>query len=214
MVITVLGATGRTGTPLVEQALQRGHRVRALVRSPDKAERVLPRAGDALSFSEGDLLAPETVARALSGSSAVIDVTGHAKGAVADLRFRAAGVLLPLLRECGVERLVALTGAGVRHHVDRPGLLDRVARGAMLLMSSDELHDNEAYVATVASSELSWTVVRAPRLVDAPPRGTYRTAAGLGGGTGVTLGRADLARFLLDEVEQGTWLRQMPVVSW
>ena len=57
-------------------------------------------------------------------------------------------------------------------------------------------------------------MVRAPRLVAGGPRGTVRTAANVGGGTGTSLGRDDLARFLLDEVEAGAWLGRTPVVSW
>jgi putative NADH-flavin reductase len=36
MRLAVFGATGRTGVPLVEQALDRGHHVTAFVRDPGK----------------------------------------------------------------------------------------------------------------------------------------------------------------------------------
>lgn len=56
--------------------------------------------------------------------------------------------------------------------------------------------------------------VRVPRLTEGELRGRTRVAAHIGGDTGTTLGRADLAAFLLDELDRPTWSRQAPVVSW
>lgn len=84
----------------------------------------------------------------------------------------------------------------------------------MSLLQREILEDGQAAVAAITASPLRWTVVRAPRLADAAPRGEIRTASHVGGDTGTTLGRGDLARFLLDEVEQDTWVAQAPIVSW
>jgi putative NADH-flavin reductase len=214
MRIAVLGATGRTGVPLVEQALGRGHQVRVLVRDPAKARRLLPDGSEQLAAVEGDATDPDALAQALAGAAAVIDVTGPVKGGPKDLRSQVVQSLLPAMRAASVPRLVLLTGAGVRVDGDAPKIADRIIRGAMGLLQGEILADGQAAVAAVMGSGLDWTVVRAPRLTSAEPRGTVRVAAHVGGDTGTTLGRADLATFLLDEVEQGTWSGQAPAISW
>jgi putative NADH-flavin reductase len=212
--VAVLGGTGRTGVPLVETALERGHRVRVLARDRAKAERLLPTAHEDLTVVGGDALDAGALDEAFAGVEAVIDVTGPVKGGPKDLRSQVTGQLLPAMRQRGVRRLIFLTGAGVRVEGDRPKVADRAIRRAMRLMQPEMLEDGQAAVAAVTASDLDWTVVRVPRLTDGERRGRIRTAANVGGDTGTTLGRGDLALFLLDELEGRAWSGQSPVVSW
>lgn len=212
--ITVLGATGRTGVPVVERALERGHRVRVLARDRAKAERLLPTGHPDLVICEGDALDAGALEDVLAGAEAVIDVSGPVKDGPKDLRGRVVGRLLPAMGHQGVRRLIFLTGAGVRVEGDRPKVADRAIRGAMRVLQPEILQDGQTAVAAVTGSDLDWTVVRVPRLADGEPRGQIRTSAHIGGDTGTTLGRHDLAVFLLDELERRTWAGQAPVVSW
>lgn len=214
MKLTVLGSTGRTGVPLVDGALERGHRVTCLVRDPKKAQDLLPAARAHLLLEQGDATDPEAIERVVAGAEAVIDVTGPVKGGPKDLRGQVARHVLDSMQRHGVKRLIFLTGAGVRVEGDEPKLADRTIRGVMSLLQGEILEDGQTAVAAVTSSPVDWTVVRVPRLTEAEPRGEIRTASHVGGGTGTTLGRGDLATFLLDELETGTWSGQAPVVSW
>jgi putative NADH-flavin reductase len=213
MLLAILGATGRTGTPLVRDAIAAGHEVRALVRSPEKGRE---RLGDheRLELVTGDALDAGSVHDVVSGADAVIDVTGPTAASPGDLRRRAAPVLVAAMGSAGVDRLVALTGAGVRAEGDRPKVADRLIRGVMRVVARDALHDGDGYVATVRSSDLRWTVVRAPRLVDASARGGLRVVPHLGGDVGTKLGRDDLAAFLLATAVDGGHVHELPVVSW
>lgn len=214
MQLTVLGATGRTGVSLVTGALERGHTVTCLVRDRAKAQRLLPTDAPQLHLRVGDATDPAAIEHAVAGADAVVDVTGPVKGGPKRLRAAVVAQLLPAMASHGVDRLVFLTGAGVRVDGDVPAVADRVIRGVMSLLQGEILDDGQAAVEAITGAELDWTVVRAPRLADAPLRGRVRSAAHVGGDTGTTLGRADLAGFLLDELAQGEWVRRAPVVSW
>jgi uncharacterized protein YbjT (DUF2867 family) len=65
--ILIVGATGNIGSELVKQLAGAGHRVRALVRDRQKAERIAPLAAPVM----GDLLRPETLAQAFGGAERV-----------------------------------------------------------------------------------------------------------------------------------------------
>jgi nucleoside-diphosphate-sugar epimerase len=214
MRLTVLGATGRTGVTLVEAALGRGHGVHALARDATKAAELLPPGGDRLEVVVGDLYTGDGLTAAVAAADAVVDVSGPVEGGPDDLRRVTVRHLLPAMEREQVRRLVFLTGAGVRLPDDRPGVPDRLIRGAMSLLQPRILEDGQEAVAAVMASSLDWTVVRVPRLTDGHRGDPLRSAPHVGGGTGTTLGRGDLAAFLLDEVEKGAWVGKAPVLSW
>jgi NAD(P)H-binding len=72
MKLVVLGATGATGLEIVRQALDRGHSVTALIRSP---ERLRP-FGDRISVKHGDLLNSADMEPVLKGHDAVVSGFG------------------------------------------------------------------------------------------------------------------------------------------
>jgi uncharacterized protein YbjT (DUF2867 family) len=72
MTVLVVGATGSIGRLVVEEALQQGHAVRALVRTPEKA-RQLPREAQVVL---GDVTRPDTLPGAVDGVDAVVFALG------------------------------------------------------------------------------------------------------------------------------------------
>ena len=64
----------------------------------------------------------------------------------------------------------------------------------------------------ISATDLDWTLVRPPRLVDEPKTGRYQSKPSQGGGGFAKISRADLAAFMLDEAEKGAWIRGAPLV--
>ena len=64
----------------------------------------------------------------------------------------------------------------------------------------------------VRASDRDWTIVRVPMLTNSPAAGSLKIGY-LGQGVGTRLSRADLAAFMLRQVDNTTYLRQAPVVS-
>ena len=79
--VAVVGATGRTGVPVVEQLVARGYKVRALVRDAAAAKAKLP-AG--VEVVVADVRDPNTLAPALKGAKYVISTIGAGGGPKAD----------------------------------------------------------------------------------------------------------------------------------
>lgn len=70
--IAVAGATGRTGSYVVEQLLSRGDSVIALVRNMEKANDVLPIADDRLKVVRCDLTSEQDITASVLGADAAI----------------------------------------------------------------------------------------------------------------------------------------------
>jgi uncharacterized protein YbjT (DUF2867 family) len=99
MTILVTGATGNVGRNVVEQLVNRGADVRALVRDPSKAS--FPAGVDVV---KGDLLDVDSLRTAFSGVSTLFLLNG----VVAD-EYTQALVALAVAREAGIERIVYLS---------------------------------------------------------------------------------------------------------
>lgn len=99
MTILVTGATGKVGTQVIEQLLNRGAQVRALVRNPASAS--LP-AG--VSVAQGDLLDPDALRAAMSGVSTLFLLNAVAADEVTQ-----ALIALNVAREAGVRHVVYLS---------------------------------------------------------------------------------------------------------
>lgn len=76
MRLTVFGATGRTGQPLVDQALDRGHEVVAFVRNPSGLPSAV-REDDRVTVVEGDVYTGTGIDRAVGGDGASVDAEGN-----------------------------------------------------------------------------------------------------------------------------------------
>jgi putative NADH-flavin reductase len=207
MQITVFGATGRTGVPLVEQALARGHEVVAFVRSPEK----LTVEDDALTVVEGDVYAGENVGEAIEGADAVVSVLGQTGDGPDDLLAVAGEYITAAMAEAGVSRFVTLVGAGVREEGEGVSLSGKVMGTLLKIMARSVLEDAKAHVEQVRGTNLDWTVVRAPRLTTDEGTGDYRAGD-------IDLGfesvaRADVARFILDCIEGEEYVCEMPKVG-
>jgi putative NADH-flavin reductase len=207
MRITVFGATGRTGRPLVRQALDRGHDVVAFARSPEKLNVV----DEALTIVEGDAYSGDGVTEAVAGSDVVVSVLGQTSDGPDDLLAVAGDHILGALAETGVDRLVTLVGAGVREESESVSFSGKVMGTVLKFVAREVLADAETHVERVRSSDTRWTVVRAPRLTSGEGTGEYRAGDIELGFDSIS--RADTAQFILDVVEDDQFVHELPKVG-
>ena len=212
MKIAIFGATGRTGRPLVDEALARGHEVRVLVRDSSRLSIVNPK----LTIVQGDVMNPASVEETIQGQEAVISVLGHVKGSPADIQTVATRNIINAMHKHGLKRLVSLTGASVGDPHDQPKLADRVVWLVMNMPFGgfkETLVDARNHLALLQASDLEWVVVRGPRLTEGPRRGQYKVGF-ISRESGMELSRADLPDFLLKELTDNTYLGQLPLISY
>ena len=209
MKIVIFGASGSTGLRIVEQALEAGHLVTAFVRSPSKM--ILQDAN--LTLFQGDVMDASAVERAIAGQEAVISVLGATHPPVPGMMATAAKNIVLAMKRHGIRRLVSTTGAGVRQPQDRPKLIDYLIGALLHLLARDVVHDSAANVQVIQASDLDWTIVRFPRLMDGPHTGKYRVGY-VGKDSSSQLSRADAAEFVVKELAGKQWLRKLPLVSY
>jgi putative NADH-flavin reductase len=206
--IAIFGATGRTGRRVLERALRAGYQVRALVRDPAK----LTAASPQLTVITGDVLDPSAVDRTVEGSNAVLSLFGQVKGSSPTLQADGTALIVSAMQKHGVTRIVTLSGGGLPAPLDRPKAADKIIRVLLKVLSGHVLADAQRHLEVLEKTDLDWTVVRGPRLTDAPGVGRYRVGW-VGVDAGTQISRDDLADFILTQVDDRTFVRQMPFVS-
>lgn len=208
MKVTILGATGRTGQQLITQALAAGHEVVAYARNPDKITQTHPR----LQVVRGGLEDDGALRLAFQGADAVLSGLGPVGNNPDYVLGRSMPHIIRAMQTEGVSRLVLATGAGVRRPGDTPGLFDQLMGFLLKTLAKHVLEDSRRMVTAVVNSDLAWTIVRVPVLNDNPATGTVRVGM-VGQGTGSKLSRADMAAFMLAQLQSNQYMRQAPTIS-
>ncbi|MGL5910783.1 MAG: NAD(P)-dependent oxidoreductase, partial [Phycicoccus sp.] len=204
-----IGATGRTGRHVLDTAVARGHQLSLLVRDPARLPESLAPSVQVITGSATDR---DAVGRLVKGAEAVVSALGPT-AKEGDLHTRSAELLVDVLSRSGPTRFVGVTGAGIDVPGDRKSLRDKVISRAIQTFGGAVVADKPGEYRVFAASDLEWTLVRAPRLVDGVATGRTLEHDAHVSTRSTKLVRADLAAFLLDAVERGLYVRQAPFVA-
>ena len=207
MKLVVLGATGGTGLQVLSLATRRGHTVTAVVRSPEK----LGEFNGHVSAIQGDLLSESQLKNAIQGQDAALSAFGSRtpeSRKEANLLRQFAVALTTAMQEANVHRLVVVSTAFL--------FKDSVIPPTHLfgkLFFPVTMADAEEMETIIQSSGLDWTIVRPPRLTDKAATGKYRVREGHLPSLGFTVSRADLASFMVQTVETGSFSNKIAGIS-
>lgn len=207
--ILVLGATGGTGRLIVREAVARGYDVTVLVRSAEKARDL-----EGAKLIVGDARDEKALRQALKGRDAVISALGTPVSPFREVTLlsSATRALVSAMKAEHVSRLVSITGIGAGDSVGHGGFVFDNLIFPLLLRKV--YADKNRQEAIVRDSGLDWVLVRPSVLNDKPRRDTIRALTDLSSFHGGTISRADVARFVLDQVRDHSWVHRSPLITW
>jgi len=205
-----VGATGGTGRQLVAQALERGHMVTVLARTPAK----LRMTHERLQVLQGNVLDYASVEAAVRGQDAVVSALGH-KRYFGPTRILSEGTrnLLRAMEAQGVPRLICETSLGVGNSAGRMGLYYTLFVIPVILPFY--FWDKTRQELLIEASRVEWVIVRPGALTNGPKRTAYRHGHDIGSFIRtVRISRANVADFMLNQLTSDTYLRTAPGVCW
>ena len=209
MNILVLGATGATGRLIVNQALTKGHAVVALVRSKARAADL---AGAELV--EGDARDADALTRAVASCDAVVSSLGSAMSPFREVTMlsMATRALVGVMVKPNIRRLVCITGIGAGDSRGHGGFFyDKIFQPLLLgTIYADKDREEEL----IKGSAADWLIVRPGFLTNGPRTAVYRAITDLSGVTGGKISRADVADFILNQLESPSLFRQTPLLTY
>lgn len=199
MRITVMGASGRIGRLVVEQALAAGHEITALVRSPER----LGALAASMRVVTGTLDDADAVDQAIQGADVVISAIGpdsNTREQVDRLRSGMEHTIAAMQRH-GVRRIVNLSGAGITAPGERKPVIDRMATWVVRRFATNVVAAKQAEYDLLASSGLDWVAVRPAIVTDGDLTASY-VAGPDALRPGARVSRADVAHLMLREAER------------
>jgi putative NADH-flavin reductase len=212
MKIAIFGAKGRIGSRIVNEALNRGHQVTAIVRHPEEYTEERPH----LKVAKGDLFKTQDVESSTFDHDVVVCAYNYTHGAQPSTIAEITEPLLNGLKQAHVKRLIVVGGAGSLEVspgvqlVDTPNFPPEYRPSALAHREALKLYRQE--------KEIEWTYISpAAEIVPGERTGNYRT------GTNQLLtdaqGRSfisieDYAVAVLDEIENPKHIRERFTVGY
>ncbi len=207
--IALFGGSGQTGMEFLKRALDYGYQVKALARSPQKFSIKHPK----LEVVPGDVLVQQDVTAVVKGCDVVVSLFGHVKGSPEWLQTNGTKNIVAAMKQEKVEKIISLSGGGLPFpEKDQPKMPDKMIRFIMKIAVPKILNDAIKHHKILENSKLKWIIVRGPRLTNDKKTGNYRVGW-VGVNTSTKIARADLADFILKQIDDEQFLYQMPFVS-
>jgi len=160
----------------------------------------------------GDVLDAKAVTATVPGHDAVISALGHSRPSPAghDLH---PGVshIIDAMKTARVSRLIWISSHGVGDSRGHSGFLFERIFAPLRLRA--EFADKERQEALVTASDLDWTIIRPARLTNGPLTRRPRAQPRLRISIRDSISRADVADFVLTELEHGDHLLAAPTIA-
>jgi len=209
MKVIVFGSTGTVGKHLIEQSLEKGHKVTAFCRN---ANDLVEFAHPNLSFAEGDVFNKNDVIQSVEGQEIVIIALGSGKSRKSVVRSQGTKNIIEAMKTNGVKRLICQTTLGAG---DSNGNLNFFWKHIMFGWFLKHFLDHELQERYVSNSGLDWTIIRPAAFTDGTKTGKYQHGfSATDKSVSLKISRADVADFILKQVADQSYHHQTPGLSY
>lgn len=212
MKIIIFGATGFSGQAILAEAIKQGHDVTVLVRDAS----IVQIKHNNLTIVEGNVLDSQTVASVVQHQEAVIQclgVGGKGDGKPTTFISDATTVIVNEMQKQQIKRLIAMSNVGAGNSVAfQPWFFTKIILPYFMKWLKVIIEDKNRMEPIIMNSNLDWTIVRCPNIVDKPTKGKYNaTLDGKGLKLSITL--QDLSKFMVGQLKEMTFNKQAPCIS-
>lgn len=216
MKILLLGATGRTGRHLLQQSLDHGHTVHALVRDKSKIKITY----ENLMVFEGSPLDKALLSNAMKGCEAMLSALNISRyndwpwtklRTPIDFLSSVMKNIIELAPQHHIERIIFTSAWGVAEtRKDIPGWFRWFIEHSNILYPYEDHAKQEELL---KQTSLQWTSIRAAGLINGKAKKPIIVSFNNTPRPRLTISRRNLAGFMLDVLEKNMYVREMPVVS-
>ena len=210
MKIACIGATRGIGKQVLFQALSKKYFVTALARHPAK----IAVHKEYLRALTGDFLDYDSVEEAVRDVQAVVVSVGAmpSRKPVSLFSEGTKNLLKALDKNASHALIVAVTGIGAGDSKGHGGFFYNNLFNPLLLKTIYE--DKNRQEELLRKEYDNWIIVRPGLLTNGKNKGTYRAITDLRGIHGGKIARADVAHFILQQIEKPTFIKQTPLLIY
>lgn len=210
MKLYIVGGTGKTGQEIIQQALEQGHTVTALVRNPKKLKLTDPN----LSVVRGNVLDLKSFDESINGHDAVLSALGHKRFIIrTTILSKGTMNIIAAMKKQKVKRFICITSLGINDSIFKLGLYYTLFTIPFILLFY--FLDKAKQEKIIFKSGLDWTIIRPGQLTNGRKRQRYKH--GLNAGNYLItkmISRADVADFMLKQLNDNTYLHNAPGITY
>jgi putative NADH-flavin reductase len=208
--IVIIGANGGTGKQAVEQALQEGHEVTAILRNPGNLLLTHPR----LEIVKGDIMQTGSLEKFLTDKDIVISAIGKTSFKKTNLYSQGNKNLLSAMKNARIRRVFFISASGLEVNPSHSFMVRFATKYILQKLLINMYADLERMEKIIKESQLDWTIMRPPQLTDIPATGKYRFSIDKFLENGLKISRADLAHFMLHNIANESIYRKTVEVAY
>lgn len=205
MKLAIIAADGRSGRALVEAAIESGHTVRAGIRGDNPFSE-----HKNLEVMQCDARKPAQVGSLIKGCNVVVSLIGHVKGSPDNVQTAATKVIVAEMKKVKTNRIISLTGTGVRFPGDKITLADRVLNLAISVVDPARVKDGKDHAEVLKKSGLDWTLIRVLKLQNTDMQPFVLREKGP---TKLYVSRKDVARAILQVLSTDRFHKSAPIIG-
>jgi uncharacterized protein YbjT (DUF2867 family) len=201
MKVTILGASGKTGVQVVNQALESGYMVNALVRNADSLKKKAN-----LNVFVGNVTDAKDIEKVSQGSDVIISALGAMSGS---LMTEAVTAVIAASKVTGVKRFILMSSFAVRKEQLSGGM--KLITG---LVMGKAIQDKSKSEALLRKSDLDWTIVYATGLTNEAKGAKVKTLSSTESlSMKNKIARADVAVWMLKEANENAYNKAEVTIS-
>lgn len=208
--IVVIGATAKSSTEIIRQALAAGHKVTGVARRPEDVTIRDPQ----LKVLKGDVYDQASLEAAMTGSEVVISMVGPRVDPTDtaetpptfDLFTTGTANIMAAMKKKGNRRLLVASSLGVEDEFPTVKPAPGDFRLGWLWKSRYLYRNMKDMEGLVRASGLEYVIFRPPFLVEEPARRDYKLSVDTDSPKGTMLTYADFGAFVLEQVSGNQYL--------
>lgn len=204
--LAILGGTGKSGKYLVNELIRQGFRLKLLVRTPKDTLFTSP----LVEIVKGDARDYESVQSLVQDCEYVMSTLGQPRGE-ASIFSQATQNVITAMNRHHVRRYIVTTGLNVDMPSDRKSDKTRMATDWMKANYPATTHDKQVELGMLCDSNIDWTLVRLPLIVQTNER--FETLVSLEDCPGDTISATDLAAFMIQQLFDHSYKRKAPFIA-
>lgn len=217
MNIAIFGASGATGTLLTQRCLATGYSVTALLRTPEKFP-----LRDKVRIVRGSPFDLVSVRHTIEGADVVLSALGANSLKKEDVLERAVPQIIAALQQTAsqpkpVRRIIVLGSAGAlptsldKQPAWRRWIVQNIVYKTFLKWP---IASQISQWKDLSHSDLDWTMVMPPILTNTPARGAFCIDGDALPCNGSRISRADVADFMMEQINNPQWIKKGVYISW
>jgi len=212
MKVVIFGATGFSGKAILKETLSQQHEVTVLVRNKSA---ILIQDKN-LNIVEGNVMDRNKVAEVLKNCDAIIQclgVGGKGNGKPTIFISDSIKIIIDEMKKQQIKRLIAMSNVGAGNSVSfQPWIFTKIILPYFMKWLKVLIDDKNRMEPIIMNSQLDWTIVRCPNMVDKTAKGTYHSTLD-GKGLKLSITLEDMAKFIVRQLTCNLYSRQAPSVS-